>query len=45
MVRPSQRDATNGVFHAGEALEAGFFRIFCMSWIWEVGKNLARAML
>lgn len=45
MVRPTLGDATNGVFDAGETLEAGFARILCMSRLWEVGKGLARAIV
>ena len=41
MVNPSRWDVANGVFHAGEALEAGFAWILCMSRFWEVRKVFA----
>ena len=45
MVSASYRDVANGVFHAGEALEAGFAWILCMSRFWEVGKVFAWAIV
>lgn len=34
-------DDANGVFDAGEELEARFAGILCMRWFWEVRKGLA----
>ena len=45
MVSPSRWDIANGVFHAGEALEAGFAWILCMSRFWEVRKVFAWAVV
>ena len=45
MIRPFRGNDANGVFHAGEGLEAGFNGILCMSRFWEMGKSLAGAML